>query len=1172
MSIQYINANAGTGKTYTLTERMANSCAGTNGLDPSQFIFTTFTRNAAADFKERARQKMVEKGLLQKANRLDMALIGTIDSVAEKFVFKYWYLLGLSPKLNIMTSVSKSEYVARTLQCIYSNQALMDFFMEFRVFFGISDYDFWEKHLKSVVDGESLYNFDTSANGPKNFFENSRNESLQFCGKLCNGKSFKSANLQTLEYECINSLEEIQNKENLTTDTGRKRYNLIKEFINELSTSTSDVKYVKFLDFYCNELIGTYKKASKEIKLKKTQYKKILSGDFSEVEELFDEVEKEDLLHDDERTFIVNQRDNINKGIFDWNDVDSKWHVDFDNSGKPFVTVSLWAKDIVALYDQLKDIYYSKEAKYLIEIYINTIFNEAISIEKGYRQFKEENHLLEYHDIERYFLELLSNPIVKQEISNQYKVIYVDEYQDCSPLQVKIFYEMSKLIDENVWVGDKKQAIYGFRGANLDLNVRVANWVTSHAMQNVSSLTTNYRSYPEIVRLSNYLFKDIPSFGIKGCSLPSKKMIAERNAETSFHALHYLDCSYEKIEKYYSAIASKVKEIIDSGRKPEDIAVLLLTGGHCDYMVKELNRLSIPVNRGLSTLAGNKSVQLMSALLKLVVNPSDRMAMATVATLTSYGYDAGRIIDSALLDSTGFLKTIPLLSAFNERKDVFNFEIKPLSAIVKSLVYELDLNRYAHQWELGDSHSTVLDFICDLAVEYENQCKEQSLPSTVEGFRIYMDDYHSKDSESTLSAGALSNGVVVTTCHKSKGLQWDVVVMPDFDFDSNHHPINKAFEFDVEGVRMQEGCAISSNPNNFESSLKYMWMRLFPIPLKHIREKVAKFQGKNSSKTIEDEVIEASKNEKLRLLYVSLTRPRKQLYIASNTKPKSSKASSLEWLNLIEKKVTVNINGANTTKTLGAADILDRKQEFIKNPNETIVTEKNIVLAQEDECLLDKFVSVEKMLNKLGWPEISDKKAQLAPSSTYGTFVSTLRNVTTGSQNRYTKSGNQDENGTLVHNIFCSLEKLGPSVRVAEIDRMIKDSGLAANFDPKAPQYINEAWNYLEAWLKKQGGIIAFYHELPFIHMNDDSQLVAGDMDLLCEYGDKQVILVDYKTYPGALYNIITPTDKHYAGRYAGQFRCYRDALEVGGYTVTHSIVYYPEIQTIVELDLDNPV
>ena len=113
-NIKYINAGAGSGKTYFLTETFAQHVK--NGdCTPSEVIMTTFSEKAAADIKRNARIRFLENGLDDAAAQLDTANIGTVHSIALSYIRKYWYLLGISAKCEVMTDENKEAYISSTL-------------------------------------------------------------------------------------------------------------------------------------------------------------------------------------------------------------------------------------------------------------------------------------------------------------------------------------------------------------------------------------------------------------------------------------------------------------------------------------------------------------------------------------------------------------------------------------------------------------------------------------------------------------------------------------------------------------------------------------------------------------------------------------------------------------------------------------------------------------------------------------------------------------------------------------------------------------------------------------------------------------------------------------------------------------------------------------------------
>ena len=119
-NIHNISAGAGAGKTTELVNIIYELVSGTRTGEkcrPERMILTTFTKAAAAELKERVKQKLFSEGMTADAIAIDAAQMGTISSVSESYLRRYWYLLGMSPDLSPI-----DENESRNLM----NEALMD--------------------------------------------------------------------------------------------------------------------------------------------------------------------------------------------------------------------------------------------------------------------------------------------------------------------------------------------------------------------------------------------------------------------------------------------------------------------------------------------------------------------------------------------------------------------------------------------------------------------------------------------------------------------------------------------------------------------------------------------------------------------------------------------------------------------------------------------------------------------------------------------------------------------------------------------------------------------------------------------------------------------------------------------------------------------------------------
>ena len=172
-NITYINAGAGSGKTTKLTQILSKELStGTGNIKPSEVILTTFTELAASEFREKSRQQLFKDGYPGLAAELDSATIGTVHSVALSFIQKYWYLIGVSPDMKVMSEDDLQVYISESLGD-YVTTGHLKFFSDYRAYFDIkdgqgkADFDFWKNHLLTIIDKAN--NYSVNINESKTF-------------------------------------------------------------------------------------------------------------------------------------------------------------------------------------------------------------------------------------------------------------------------------------------------------------------------------------------------------------------------------------------------------------------------------------------------------------------------------------------------------------------------------------------------------------------------------------------------------------------------------------------------------------------------------------------------------------------------------------------------------------------------------------------------------------------------------------------------------------------------------------------------------------------------------------------------------------------------------------------------------------------------------------------
>ncbi len=152
--VQIISAGAGSGKTYRLNkELVARISSGETRI--SGLFATTFTVKAATELKERVRMSLLENGMLNEAQELSGALIGTVHELGVKLIKRFAYSGGLSPLVNVISDDDRRRVFNQSLSHILAENDTVNVMNDLCVRLGLSNdtktYD-WRNDISTIVD------------------------------------------------------------------------------------------------------------------------------------------------------------------------------------------------------------------------------------------------------------------------------------------------------------------------------------------------------------------------------------------------------------------------------------------------------------------------------------------------------------------------------------------------------------------------------------------------------------------------------------------------------------------------------------------------------------------------------------------------------------------------------------------------------------------------------------------------------------------------------------------------------------------------------------------------------------------------------------------------------------------------------------------------------------
>jgi ATP-dependent exoDNAse (exonuclease V) beta subunit len=269
--------------------------------------------------------------------------------------------------------------------------------------------------------------------------------------------------------------------------------------------------------------------------------------------------------------------------------------------------------------------------------------------ELEYRELKRERSLLDFDDLQTAALALLrARPEVAAEYRELFRYTMVDEFQDTDALQLGI---VEQVAGSNLCtVGDERQSIYGFRGANIEVyRAHVRDMLARGAFS--VELGRNYRSHEEILGFVNRLFGSDELFGGSLIRLqPSREGAESRLPEDAprvrIRAVRKPGFSSASVRATEArAVADEFATLRDRFGFPEDEMVVLLRAyTHAEEYAEALRERGFSVVvQGGSRFFGLGVVQAMRALVDAIANADNDEALAVLCAS-----QLGRISDSAL--------------------------------------------------------------------------------------------------------------------------------------------------------------------------------------------------------------------------------------------------------------------------------------------------------------------------------------------------------------------------------------------------------------------------------------------------------------------------------------------------------------------------------------------
>ncbi|WP_018133200.1 UvrD-helicase domain-containing protein [Effusibacillus pohliae] len=545
------------------------------------------------------------------------------------------------------------------------------------------------------------------------------------------------------------------------------------------------------------------------------------------------------------------------------------------------------------------------------------------ALEARYQQKKDRRHALDFHDLERITARMLERyPDVAALYGKRFRFVMIDEFQDTNRLQKSILDRITSASGnvKRFLVGDGKQSIYKFRGADVDVFQEVEEEHRRAGGDRLIDMGVNFRTQAGIINYINDFFANLMQSAdtehvkqVRFAPLHAARNPAHGNPCVEI-LVHSADAEAAARDGEADLIARRIRELVDNrlplvyrkraGEREEtpqpvrygDIAILFSATTHLQVYEQALQRYGIPytVEKGRQFYKKQEIADLC-AWLTAIVDPADEVALAallrspvvalsdeTLFWLAQEGSiqqglavmaaaDAvSRVRLQARLGEAEFAKTVRAVRKLSEWRE--SWRLRRLTDFLESILRESGYLQMLLAGFGGEQrYANVLKL---LEIAEQLQRKEGYGVAEFVEYLKRMRDEEVQETEAQLGGGSGSGGgaVRLMTVHASKGLEFPVVILPDLK-----RPLQTG---DTARCLIRPGMGIGLKAERYGETAA---------------DGELEVQGDGLFLRMKEQESERELLEEHRKLYVAMTRARDYLILAA-TKPKRETTSWQKWI------------------------------------------------------------------------------------------------------------------------------------------------------------------------------------------------------------------------------------------------------------------------------------
>lgn len=563
------------------------------------------------------------------------------------------------------------------------------------------------------------------------------------------------------------------------------------------------------------------------------------------------------------------------------------------------------------------------------------------------KEIQSEQEILSITEFNKLIYDQIQNQpalFIYERLGEKYKHYFIDEFQDTSEMQ---WHNLFPLINDSLSsedlsgeqgslmiVGDPKQSIYRWRGGKAEQFIALSKGKSPfvNPEKELFSLGTNWRSYSEVIDFNNQFFgfiaNEFENEDYKDLYL--NRSHQETNDKKGGYVNVYFtpkvnkdnfddEESQSKNDLYLSATLKTIEQVKSKGFGYKDIAILTRKKTHGTEIANYLNQNGIPILSTESLLLGASSeIQSILSVLRYLKNNNDLLSKAHFLYYLSAQQQKLPIHDFI---AAGMQHQNE--NSFQTWLKEFDIDFS-FANIRKKSLYEATEIIIAKVIPI-EKRNAYVQYFLDLVLEHD--LKRQS---GISDFLIY---WESNSEKLSIPSPESNDAVRIMTIHKSKGLEFPIVIFPFAEENYSLGPKEKIWlNADEEELGLPK---VLVDKNNAVSS--------------YSEEAALTYNQKKQEELLDD----------INVLYVALTRAEEQLYIISGMQSRNKEGNypnnmASFFIRFLETKAVFDETKLEyefgSTKRLSENNVVDKETKIIPQLLATLDS-KNIKIAQRESLM-----------------------------------------------------------------------------------------------------------------------------------------------------------------------------------------------------------------------------